>query len=106
LTLQDNAPRTELQVPAGTALYFKRNIPPGAMTLTATSPSGQFVFVVGLNQRPDVRMEEAPENLGYDDGGSAAKMHATAQGQATAGVWYVGILALADLPELTVTIAQ
>jgi hypothetical protein len=108
LTLQDNAPRTQLQVPAGTALYFKRNIPPGpgAVTLTATSPSGQFVFVVGLNQRPDVRMEGAPENLGYDDSGSAAKMHATAQGQATAGVWYVGILALADLPELTVTIAQ
>jgi len=108
LTLQDNAPRTELQMPAGTALYFKRNIPPGpgAVTLTATSPSGQFVLVVGLNQRPDVRREGAQENLAYDDGGSATKMHATAQGQATVGVWYVGILALADLPELTVTIAQ
>jgi len=106
VTLPDNTPHTRREMPAGAVLYVKRTIPvgPGAVTLTASSPSGLFDFIVGLNDRPDVRAPMGP--VAYDGSDGATKMHMTGVGQVTAGTWYVGILARADLAQLTVTIAQ
>lgn len=107
--LQNNVPHTELLF-RDAVLFFKLDVPVGAqsVTLTATHPSGQFAFFVGRNLRPDVQNVGAPENVHHDDSNNTMKTYGTAQGQATVGVWYVGIRALAGLQllqDLTVTIA-
>jgi Metallo-peptidase family M12 len=106
--LQNNVPYTEPQLSQDDVLFFKLDVPIGAqsVTLTATHPSGQFSFFVGRNSRPDVSNVNSVNNVYYDvDPNNAMKTHQTAQGQPTVGLWYVGIQALVDVQNLTVTIS-
>jgi hypothetical protein len=107
VVLQNDIPHTEPSLPTNSVWFFKLEVPPArSVTLTAFHQSGQFEFFVARNDRPDVNNVEAPENLIYDnDTNHMTKTYVTTPGQATVGLWYIGIRALADLQNLTVTIS-
>jgi hypothetical protein len=105
--LQNGVPYAEADLPAGTVRLFRFEVPTGtsSVTLTASSSSGQFEFLVRRGARPDLQNPSSSDNLAYDATSATTKSYEPAVGQPRIGTWYVAIRTLADLPDLTVTAA-